>query len=47
MMSVYLQGTLLPTATEKIIASGIDLSRYTCTIGGSNRVTVRCRRVNK
>ena len=43
---VVLQETLVPTATEEMITSGFDLSLYTCTPGGSNRVTVRCRRVN-
>ena len=43
---VVLLETLQPTATEEMIASGFDLSLYTCTPGGSNRVTLRCRRVN-
>lgn len=43
---VTLLETLLPTATEEMITSGFDLSLYTCTPGGSNRVTVRCIRVN-
>ena len=42
---VVLLETLLPTATEEMITSGFDLSLYTCTPGGSNRVTVRCRTV--
>ena len=42
---VVLLETLAPTATEEMITSGFDLSLYTCTPGGSNRVTVRCRRV--
>ena len=42
---VILLETLPPTATEEMITSGFDLSLYTCTPGGSNRVTVRCRRV--
>lgn len=42
---VVLLETLSPTATEEMITSGFDLSLYTCTPGGSNRVTVRCRRV--
>lgn len=40
---VVLLETLPPTATEEMITSGFDLSLYTCTPGGSNRVTVRCR----
>ena len=43
---VVLLETLAPTATQEMIASGFDLSLYTCTPGGSNRVTVRCRSVN-
>ena len=34
--------TLPQNATGDMIASGFDLSLYTCTPGGSNRVTVRC-----
>ena len=44
---VVLLETLAPTATEDMIASGFDLSLYTCTPGGGNRVTARCRRVNE
>jgi sortase A len=40
---VILLETLAPTATEEMITSGFDLSLYTCTPGGGNRVTVRCR----
>ncbi len=29
-------------ARNEMITSGFDLSLYTCTPGGSNRVTVRC-----
>ena len=39
---VALLETLAPTAVEEMIASGFDLSLYTCTPGGGNRVTVRC-----
>lgn len=39
---VVLLETLAPVATEEMITSGFDLSLYTCTPGGSNRVTVRC-----
>lgn len=43
---VVLRETLPPTATEEMITSGFDLSLYTCTPGGANRVTVRCNKVN-
>ena len=43
---VILLETLAPTATEEMITSGFDLSLYTCTPGGGNRVTVRCRTVS-
>jgi len=43
---VVLRETLPPTAIEEMIASGFDLSLYTCTPGGANRVTVRCNKVN-
>ncbi len=39
---VVLLETLPGSATEEMISSGFDLSLYTCTPGGSNRVTVRC-----
>ena len=39
---VVLLETLSATATEEMIASGFDLSLFTCTYGGSNRITVRC-----
>ena len=39
---VVLLETLPPTATEAMITSGFDLSLYTCTPGGGNRVAVRC-----
>ena len=40
---VVLLETLPATATEEMITAGFDLSLYTCTLGGSNRITVRCR----
>ena len=43
---VVLLETLPPTATEEMLTSGFDLSLYTCTPGGANRVTVRCSRVH-
>ena len=42
---VVLLETLMPTATEEMITSGFDLSLYTCTPGGSSRVTVRCKTI--
>ena len=44
---VILLETLAATATEEMISSGFDLSLYTCTPGGGNRVTVRCRAVKE
>lgn len=41
---VVLTETLPKEATEEMIASGFDLSLYTCTLGGGNRVTVRCEK---
>lgn len=42
---VVLSETLPENATEEMIASGFDLSLYTCTTGGSARVTLRCAAV--
>ena len=42
---VVLLETLSPYATQEMIASGFDLSLYTCTPGGGNRVTVRCNTI--
>ena len=39
---VVLLETLPKEATLEMITSGFDLSLYTCTPGGSNRITVRC-----
>lgn len=36
---------LPPTATEEMIVSDWDLTLYTCTRGGTKRVTVRCERI--
>lgn len=36
---------LTPTAIEDMTASGYDLTLFTCTYGGGNRVTVRCDRL--
>ena len=40
---VVLLETLPPTATKEMIESGFALSLYTCTYGGENRLTVRCK----
>ncbi len=40
---VVLLETLPPAATREMIESGYALSLYTCTYGGENRVTVRCK----
>ena len=42
---VVLLETLPKNATKEMIASGFDLSLYTCTPGGASRVTVRCNAV--
>ena len=39
---VVILETLPQNATKEMITSGFDLSLYTCTLGGGNRVTVRC-----
>ncbi len=39
---VVILETLPKNATKEMITSGFDLSLYTCTLGGGNRVTVRC-----
>lgn len=44
---VVLLETLPAHATEEMITSGFDLSLYTCTPGGANRVTVRCSAINQ
>ena len=43
---VVILETLPKNATKEMITSGFDLSLYTCTPGGSNRVTVRCKAAN-
>ena len=43
---VALLETLPKEATMEMIASGFDLSLYTCTPGGASRVTVRCNAVS-
>ena len=37
--------TLPPTAIAEMTASDYDLTLFTCTLGGANRVTVRCDQV--
>ena len=44
---VVLLETLPANATEEMITSGFDLSLYTCTPGGANRVTVRCNTIDQ
>ena len=41
---VVLSETWPKEATKEMITSGFDLSLYTCTTGGANRVTIRCNR---
>lgn len=43
---VSLLETLPKEATQEMIASGFDLSLYTCTTGGASRVTVRCNTID-
>ena len=38
--------TLMPTAVEEMTSGEWDLTLFTCTLGGSYRVTVRCDRIN-
>lgn len=42
---VVLLETLQEEAMKEMITSGFDLTLYTCTAGGGNRVTVRCKAV--
>ena len=34
--------TLAPTDVDKVKDSGADLTLYTCTYGGANRIVVKC-----
>ena len=34
-------------AVEEMISGDYDLTMFTCTYGGENRITVRCDRVEK
>ena len=43
---VFLLETLAANATAEMIGSGFDLSLYTCTPSGTNRVTVRCLEID-
>ena len=45
LFEVTLQEVLEPTAVEEMIASGFELSLFTCTYGGESRLTVRCSRI--
>ena len=38
---------LEPAAIEEMTDSGWDLSLFTCTLGGQNRITVRCQKTEK
>lgn len=42
---VALVETLQPTAVDEMQSSTWDLSLFTCTLGGSSRVTVRCEQI--
>lgn len=42
---VWIIDTLSPTDVSKVQNSGYDLVLYTCTLGGKNRVTLFCNRV--
>ena len=44
--AVVLLETMPKEATLAMITSGFDLSLYTCTPGGANRVTVRCKSID-
>lgn len=44
---VILLETLPGDATEEMITADFDLSLYTCTPGGSSRVTVRCNAIGE
>ena len=37
--------TLLPTSIEEMVSGDWELTLFTCTFGGSYRITVRCERV--
>ena len=42
--TVGLVETLAPNEIDRMVNSGWDLTLFTCTYGGANRVTVRCQR---
>lgn len=44
---VMLRETLEPTAVEEMAAGEWDLTLFTCTVGGTYRVTVRCERIQE
>ena len=43
--AVAVKETLLPTAVEEMTAGEFPLTLFTCTLGGSYRVTIRCEQV--
>lgn len=44
--TVVLTEILQPTAVEEMESGGYDLTLFTCTYGGENRITVRCSRLS-
>ena len=44
---VALVETLMPTDIEEMESGEWDLTLFTCTIGGSSRVTVRCEQITE
>ena len=42
--AVAVKETLQPTAVEEMTDSGFPLTLFTCTLGGSYRVTIRCEK---
>lgn len=43
---VVLTETLLPTAVDDMTAGAYDLTVFSCTYGGANRVAIRCDRAS-
>ena len=43
--AVAVKETLMPTAVEEMTAGEFPLTLFTCTLGGSYRVTIRCEQV--
>lgn len=44
--TVVMTEILQPTAVEEMESGGYDLTLFTCTYGGENRITVRCSRLS-